>query len=163
MKISELITPERIVTTAEAGGKKRALELLSELLSEGGQQAGEKVSRNQVFSSMLSRERLGSTAIGSGVAIPHGRIENLDKSIGAFIRLREPVDFDATDGGPVDMLFALMVPSECAEEHLNALAALARMFSEADFCDRLRQCQEPEDVFELIKHSDESSQQRASA
>lgn len=158
MKISDLIVPERILTTAEAGGKKRALEILSELLAKGGP----ALNRKDVFSSMISRERLGSTAIGSGVAIPHGRIEGLDSSLGAFVRLREPVDFDATDGGPVDMLFALIVPSRCAEEHLNALAALAQMFSRADVCDRLREAESPEAVYRLVEAFEQDAD-RASA
>jgi len=155
MNISDLIAPERIDTHAQAGGKKRALEILSELLANGSQ----PLSRGQVFSSMISRERLGSTAIGSGVAIPHGRIEGLDYSIGAFVRLEDPVDFDATDGGPVDMLFALLVPTECAEEHLNALAALARLFSQAEFCDHLRQAENAQAVYELLMAADKDRNQ----
>ncbi|MCP1726072.1 PTS system nitrogen regulatory IIA component [Natronospira proteinivora] len=155
MKISDLIAPERIDAHTQAGGKKRALEILSELLAKDAQ----ALNRGQVFSSMISRERLGSTAIGSGVAIPHGRIEGLNYSIGAFIRLDEPVDFDATDGGPVDMLFALLVPTHCAEEHLNALAALAQLFSQAEFCDRLRQADNAETVYELLIQADKDQTQ----
>lgn len=155
MKISDLIAPERILTAADAGGKKRALEILSELLAT----SGPSLNRNQVFSSMISRERLGSTAIGSGVAIPHGRIEGLENSLGAFIHLREPVDFDATDGGPVDMLFALIVPSRCAEEHLNALASLAQMFSRAELCDRLREADNADTVYQLVRDFEAESQQ----
>ncbi|MEA5444875.1 PTS IIA-like nitrogen regulatory protein PtsN [Gammaproteobacteria bacterium AB-CW1] len=155
MKISELLAPERIRIAAEAGGKKRALEILSELLADTSQD----LSRNQVFTSMLGRERLGSTAIGSGIAIPHGRIEGLEESIGAFIRLQDAVDFDAADGAPVDMLFALIVPSQCAEEHLNALAALAHMFSHADFCDMLRKAEGPEDICKLLRGFETEAQQ----
>jgi len=150
MNISDLITLRQIDGDAQATGKKRALERLSELLSA----QDESLSHGQVFSSMISRERLGSTAIGSGVAIPHGRIEGLEKSIGAFVRLREPVDFDSADGGGVDMLFALLVPSQCAEEHLKALAALARLFSQADFCDHLREAEGNERLYELLIEAD---------
>jgi nitrogen PTS system EIIA component len=158
MNISDLIAPERIATVQEVGGKKRALEMLSELLAS----SGSELSRGEVFTSMINRERLGSTAIGSGVAIPHGRIEGLRNSLGAFIRLGEPVDFDATDGNPVDMMFALIVPAQCAEEHLNALASLAHMFSQADLCDRLRQAEDTQAIHRLLLASD-ADRQHASA
>ncbi|MDQ2069541.1 PTS IIA-like nitrogen regulatory protein PtsN [Natronospira bacteriovora] len=159
MTIRDLIAPERISTATEVGGKKRALEMLSDLLAS----SGEELSRGEIFTSMINRERLGSTAIGSGVAIPHGRIEGLRNSMGAFIRLQDPIDFDATDGAPVDMMFALIVPTQCAEEHLNALAALARMFSRSDLCDQLRLAESPDAIYELLISSEADDQQQATA
>lgn len=158
MHISDLITPRQIDPDARAGGKKRALEMLSELLAAQDDRLG----RGQVFDSIINRERLGSTAIGAGVAIPHGRIEGLERSLGAFIRLQEPVDFDATDGGPVDMLFALVVPSQCAEEHLAALAELARKFSDPALCQALRAAENGEQIHELlIRHDPDHDRESA--
>lgn len=158
MQIRDLINPEQIDPDAHATGKKRALETLSGLLAERDPGLG----RGQVFDSILSRERLGSTAVGAGVAIPHGRIEGLEHSLGAFIRLQDPVDFDASDGGPVDLLFALVVPSQCAEEHLAILATLAERFSDASLCAALREARDRDQIYELLVGNDPDAA-RASA
>ena len=158
MQIRDLINPGQIEPDAQASGKKRALETLSALLADRDPSLG----RGQVFDSILSRERLGSTAIGAGVAIPHGRIEGLENSLGAFIRLQEAVDFDASDGGPVDLLFALVVPSQCAEEHLAILATLAERFSDASLCTALREAEDRQRIYELLTGNDPDTA-RASA
>jgi PTS system nitrogen regulatory IIA component len=159
MQISELINSGRVAVDVAAGGKKRALEILSDLLASGDH----RLTRGEIFSSMINRERLGSTGIGAGVAIPHGRIEGLDRSLGAFIRLSEPVDFDATDSAPVDMMFALIVPSRCAEEHLNALAALAEMFANRDLCEALRDAPDQASIYKLLVSDPEQATRRHSA
>lgn len=130
--IAELLPVENIVIDLEASSKKRVFEQAG-LLFENHQGIG----RSEVFDSLFSRERLGSTGLGQGIAIPHGRIRGLKKAAGAFIRLSTPVAFDAPDGKPVDMLFVLLVPEQANEHHLQLLSELAQMFSDSGFRDRL--------------------------
>lgn len=134
MHIAELLTAERVACGAPSASKKRVLEQLSALIA-GGQQALNAV---DVFDSLLARERLGSTGLGHGVAIPHGRVKNGTATVGAFIKLQKPIDFDAVDGEPVDLLFGLLVPEQSTQEHLQLLAQLAEMFSDAAFVASLR-------------------------
>jgi len=133
MHIGELLTTERILSDAEIGSKKRALEALSELLSQNAE-----LSSHEIFDSLLARERLGSTGLGRGVAIPHGRISGLKQTQAAFIKLTRGIDFDAPDQQPVDLLFALLVPETCTDEHLETLAKLAQLFSEQATVQQIR-------------------------
>ncbi|MCW9023603.1 MAG: PTS IIA-like nitrogen regulatory protein PtsN [Gammaproteobacteria bacterium] len=147
MQLTDLLTEERIACHVEAHSKKRALEEISELLSVDQQY----LSSADIFESLLSRERLGSTGIGYGVAIPHGRLKNSDHTSGAFIQLKDGVDFDSIDQNPVDLLFALVVPEESTEDHLQTLAELANMFNDEEFRKHLRQAETAQDLFQLIK------------
>ncbi|OBS09114.1 PTS IIA-like nitrogen regulatory protein PtsN [Acidihalobacter prosperus] len=133
MQIGELLTTERILSGADIHSKKRALEALSELLAQGGQ-----VSSHEVFDTLLARERLGSTGLGHGVAIPHGRMTGLKETQAAFIKLSGGIDFDAPDQQPVDLLFALLVPEDSASEHLETLSRLAQLFSDPVAVQQLR-------------------------
>lgn len=146
MQISDILTPERIACDAEAGSKKRALELLSALVAEGDP----TLSRDGVFDCLLARERLGSTGLGEGVAIPHCRSANVTRAIGAFLRLRTGASFDAPDNKPVDLLFALLVPEVSTDEHLQILSQLAEIFSDASLRARLREASSPETIFAMI-------------
>ena len=134
MQVAELLDLDRISCNTQSASKKRVLEQLSRLLAV----KQEKLSQNQVFDSLLSRERLGSTGLGHGVAIPHGRLKESNTTLAAFIKLQQGVDFDASDNQPVDLLFALLVPEEATEEHLQLLAQLARMFSDEELVKQLR-------------------------
>ncbi|MDH5785836.1 MAG: PTS IIA-like nitrogen regulatory protein PtsN [Chromatiales bacterium] len=134
MQVAELLDIEHISCNTQSASKKRALEQLSQLLAAN--QAS--LSQNEIFDSLLSRERLGSTGLGHGVAIPHGRVKEVSKTLAAFIKLQEGIDFDASDNQPVDLLFALLVPEEATEEHLQLLAQLARMFSDDKLVEQLR-------------------------
>ncbi len=134
MQVAELLDLDRISCNTQSASKKRVLEQLSQLLAANQ----ETLSQNQVFDSLLSRERLGSTGLGHGVAIPHGRMKESDNTLAAFIKLQQGVDFDASDNQPVDLLFALLVPEEATEEHLQLLAQLARMFSDEALVQQLR-------------------------
>ena len=89
---------------------------------------------------MLAREKLGSTAMGEGIALPHCRLRDCEEAVGVLITLAKPLPFDAPDNGDVDLVFALVVPQEATQEHLNILADLARLFSQQAFCDALRDC-----------------------
>jgi mannitol/fructose-specific phosphotransferase system IIA component (Ntr-type) len=99
-----------------------------------------------IFDSLLNRERLGSTGLGTGVAIPHGRMTGIDAPVGAIITLKNGVDYDAVDHQPVDLLFALVVPEASTDEHLQILATLARMFSDRKLCENLRASQDAEQL-----------------
>ncbi len=148
MRIPDLLSAERVVCCAQTASKKRVLEQLSELIAAGQQD----LSPTEVFDSLLARERLGSTGLGHGVAIPHGRVKNGTHTIGAFVRLQQGIDFDAVDGEPVDLLFGLLVPEESTSEHLQLLAQLAEMFSDTGFVARLRQADASEPLFDLIRN-----------
>jgi len=130
--ISELLPPSNVVIDLDASSKKRVFEQAG-LLFENNH----GIARSVVFDSLFSRERLGSTGLGQGVAIPHGRIKGLKDAAGAFLRLATPVQFDAPDGRPVNMLFVLLVPEQANERHLQLLSELAQMFSDRDFPDQL--------------------------
>ena len=146
MQVTDLITADRIDCNVEASSKKRALEALSKLISD----SEDTISTNDVFDSLLARERLGATGVGYGVAIPHGRLKNTTQTLGAFVKLNQGVDFDAADRQPVDLLFALLVPEESTDEHLKALAALANMFSDSSFRDRLRNASNKDEIIALL-------------
>lgn len=132
--IAELLPPSNVVIDLDASSKKRVFEQAG-LLFENNQ----GIARSVVFDSLFSRERLGSTGLGQGIAIPHGRIKGLKEAAGAFLRLAAPVQFDAPDGRPVTMLFVLLVPEQANERHLQILSELAQMFSDPGFRDQLMQ------------------------
>lgn len=154
MQFTDLITPERVACNVDASSKKRALEELSELISKNQ----DRVTSSNVFDSLLARERLGGTGVGYGVAIPHGRLKNSAHTIGAFIKLNSGVDFDAADNQPVDLLFALLVPEDSTEEHLQILALLAAMFNDDAFCEKLRNTSSPEELHKLMMDWAQSQQ-----
>ncbi|MDH5180614.1 MAG: PTS IIA-like nitrogen regulatory protein PtsN [Gammaproteobacteria bacterium] len=147
MQLTELIPLERIACNVGANSKKRALEELSELIagSEG------RITSSEVFDSLLNRERLGGTGVGHGVAIPHGRLKNGTITLGALIKLDHAIDYDAIDNQPVDLLFAMVVPEESTEEHLQALAKIAAMFNDAGMREQMRSAKSPVDLHELVR------------
>ena len=137
MNITDLLTPERVLCQDNVGSKKRLLEQLSELLA--GSSPG--LSQQEIFDALLNREKLGSTGLGKGVAIPHGRMATLEQPVCSFIKLQTPVDFDASDGQAVDLVFTLLVPEDSTEEHLQVLSTIAEIFSNTDICSALRACE----------------------
>jgi len=126
--IAKLLPPSNIVLDVEVSSKKRMFEQVG-LLFENHQ----GVARGLVFDSLFARERLGSTGLGQGVAIPHGRIKGLREPVGGFLRLKTPVPFDAPDGRPVNLVFVLLVPEQATEQHLEILSELAQMLSDREF------------------------------
>ncbi len=157
MDINQLITPERVQCISDINSKKRALESLSNILSSGV--AGSDPT--DIFHQLIERERLGSTGLGHGVALPHGRIathvsgndiESIADftTLGCFIKLNQGIDFDSPDHKPVDLLFGLLVPAHCTDEHLQILAGLAKMFSDINFCEQLRQSQTSDELYTLF-------------
>lgn len=147
MQLTDLIPPERIACNVDANSKKRVLEQLSELIASGD----DSLTSMEVFDSLLNRERLGGTGLGHGVAIPHGRLQNGTVTLGALIKLDHPVDFDAIDRQPVDLLFAMVVPEESTDEHLQTLAKIASMFNDEAMRDNLRSAATASDLFTLIQ------------
>jgi PTS system nitrogen regulatory IIA component len=146
MNITDLLDPERIVCCVNAGSKKRVLEKLAALLAENASQ----ISKNDIFDALINREKLGSTGLGRGVAIPHGRMPSLTTPLCAFIKIDEPVEFDASDGQPVDLVFALLVPEESTEEHLQVLSTIAEIFSNPVICTALRGCETGQGILERL-------------
>ncbi len=144
MDIQALITPKRTLCGVEGGSKKRALELLANTIA----QDVPGIDAEDLFRRLIARERLGSTGIGHGIAIPHCRAENCTGTLGALITLAEPVDFDAIDSQPVDILFAMLVPEEAHDEHLQNLAALAGALSNSDFREKLRAATSDQQLYE---------------
>ncbi len=147
MQVSQLLELDRISCDNPAASKKRVLEQLSELISQGEN----ALNQNQIFDSLLSRERLGSTGLGRGVAIPHARMKDNDRTIAALLRLEHGVDFDAIDGQPVDLVFALLVPEQATEEHLQLLAQLAEMFSDKELVEHLRDSSDSQHLLNTLR------------
>ena len=144
MNIQTLISPKRTLCGIEGGSKKRALELLANTIA----QDVPDIDAEDLFRRLIARERLGSTGIGHGIAIPHCRVEKCSGTVGALITLAEAVDFDAIDSQPVDILFAMLVPEEAHDEHLQNLAALAGALSDAAFREKLRSATTDQELYQ---------------
>lgn len=143
---ADLICVERTMINLELASKKRALETLSQLLAS----SQPNLTTEEVFTCLLKRERLGSTSVGLGVALPHGRQEGLEKATGAFITLAAPVDYQALDEQPVNMLFAMLVPEDASQEHLDTLTELANTFTDADYVEKLQRAESNEAAHQLL-------------
>lgn len=133
--------------------KKRALEIISELAAKQL-----NLSPQVVFDAVLTRERMGSTGIGNGIAIPHGKLEeDTLRAVGVFIRLEQPIAFDAIDNQPVDLLFALLVPAEQCKTHLHTLALVAKRLGDKTVCRRLRAAQSDEELYAIMTETEAES------
>lgn len=146
MQLSTILTPERTLFGAPGSSKKRVLENIASFICEDVS----TLDSLKLFDKLVERERLGSTGLGNGIAIPHCRVKNCTSVIGTLVKLNDPVDFDAIDGQRVDLLFVLLVPEEAHEEHLNALAKLAELFSQQALCDQLRQSGSNEALYQSV-------------
>lgn len=146
MHLIDLLSPSRVRVGVSVTSKKRLLETLAGLLAEDHDDAFER----QIFDSLCDREKLGSTGLGQGIAIPHGRTAGLNTAIGAVVRLAEPIDFGAGDGQPVDLLFALAVPEHFTDQHLQLLSQLAEMFGDSTFAGHLRAAENSEELLGLL-------------
>lgn len=148
MSTNNAIKPDIAVCRESVTSKKRALEKLSEYLAKCDPTLPDTV----IFDKLLERERLGSTGLGGGVAIPHCRLAEARHAVVALMTLANPVDFDSRDKKPVDILFALIVPEDCNEMHLKILASAAEMFSDPKFCQSLRSCDNDEELRKLSEN-----------
>jgi len=149
LTIDNILAPELTLCRVPASSKKRVLEFIAEQIS----QQDNALSDTQIFNNLVARERLGSTGIGQGIAIPHCRLEGLDHVIGVLLTLEEAIEYDAIDNQPVDLVFALIVPKEATSEHLELLSQLAEKFNERSFCERLRQCDSAMDLYNQMTSS----------
>ncbi len=143
--LENLLTPERTACQVPGLSKKRLFETLARIISDDQL----SLTYDEVFSQLINREKLGSTGLGQGIAIPHSRIGNCTQPIGTLLTLAEPIDFDAPDGEPVDLVFALLVPEEATQQHLDTLAQIARLFSQPDYCAALRASADNAALFDL--------------
>ncbi|MFV1992392.1 MAG: PTS sugar transporter subunit IIA [Acidiferrobacterales bacterium] len=146
MQLQELISPERIEFSMPVTSKKRLLEQLSTLMhaDEPG------LDEYAAFQSLLDRERLGSTGIGHGVALPHGRLKGLDKAIGAFATLEKEVEYDAIDHEPIKMVFALLVPEHATEDHLQLLARIATVLNNDETRANILGAKNKEEIYQYL-------------
>lgn len=143
MQIQSFLSSRRTLCGAEGGSKKRALELIANLIAEDIP----TLNSDEIFLSLIAREKLGATGLGNGIAIPHCRIKNCIGTVGAVIKLNSAVDFDSIDGKPVDLIFALIAPEEAHEEHLQTLAVLAEKLSSEEYIKQLRSSESSEALY----------------
>ena len=146
MKFGNLIKIDQIQLNSNASSKKKALDTISQIVAG----SYPEYSSNKIFETLIERERLGSTGIGHGVALPHGRLTECTDTIGVFITLSEGVDYDAIDKEPVKLLFALLVPENSTEEHLKILARLAEFFRQKENRQILENATSSETVYNIL-------------
>jgi PTS system nitrogen regulatory IIA component len=151
MELIELIDSDSIVANLRVTSKKQALQDLA-------RRAGEitEVDERKIFDVLMERERLGTTGVGSGIAIPHGKLSNLEKIYGVFARLEKPVDFQAIDDRPVDLIFVLLAPEGAGADHLKALARVSRLLRDDDICKKLRATSESDALYGILSEPQES-------
>ena len=141
--MDSILTPERTIKSAPATSKKKVLEFLGSFIAEHIPES----SSDDIYERLLNRERMGSTGIGEGIAIPHCRLKQCNDTFGVLMQLDTPVDFDAIDRQPVDLIFALLVPEEANDEHLKTLSMLAGKFSNPDYREALRKSPDSAQLF----------------
>ena len=146
MELADILTPERVVVDVTASSKKSLLEKAAQLLAN----AADSADARDIFESLCQRERLGSTGLGNGVAIPHGRVQDQASVAGALIRLQRGIDFDSPDSEKVDLFFALAVPSECTDAHLKLLASIAQRFGDSNQREAFRTAETASQLHKLI-------------
>jgi nitrogen PTS system EIIA component len=143
--ISKSLPAENVILDADSTSKKRVFERVG-ILFENTRQ----IARSQVFDSLFAREKLGSTGLGQGVAIPHGRIKGLRDAVAAFVKTQAPIPFDAPDGQAVNLIFVLLVPERATDLHLQLLGELAQMFSDTQFRNHLLACEDSAGIYQLF-------------
>jgi PTS system nitrogen regulatory IIA component len=151
MKLSELLTPECIISDLKARDKKGALEELSQIITE----QEPTLKKGSLLQILLERERLGSTGIGEGIALPHGKVKKLKRLVVSFGRSIEGLGFDSVDEQPAYLLFLLVAPENSAGMHLQALAKISRMLKDSNFRQRLMQAKSREEIYQIIINKDE--------
>ena len=145
MEISELIGPQSVIAHLRVTSKKQSLQ---ELARKAAEVTG--ASERAIFDVLLERERLGTTGVGNGIAIPHGKLPGLARLYGLFARLDKPIDFEAIDGKPVDLIFLLLAPDGAGADHLKALARVSRLLRDRKVCEKLRGSDKPEAIYALL-------------
>jgi nitrogen PTS system EIIA component len=148
MPLTDLLTPQAVMPALKVNSKKQALQ---ELAARAAALCGR--SEREVLDVLAQRERLGSTGIGNGIAIPHGKLPKLERLFGVFARLDRPVDFEALDGQPVDLLFLLLAPEAAGADHLKALARVARLLRDPEVARKLRESRDAEAIYAVLTSS----------
>lgn len=146
MKLQNILTQDCTYSSVDITSKKRILEKICSI-------AATKIptlDQHQLLDSLMERERMGSTGIGNGIAIPHGRLSDTSKVIAIFLTTEQPIDFNAIDNRPVDIFIALFVPQDCCDEHLSTLKSIAKLFSDKNTGKLVRKCTDNRELFELI-------------
>jgi PTS system nitrogen regulatory IIA component len=143
--LSHILTPERTVCHAPGPSKKRLFETIAKLVCVNEP----SLHYDDILDHLITREKLGSTALGHGIAIPHCRVGNCTQPLGALLSLNTPILFDAPDDKPVDILFVLLAPKEASQQHLDILANIARLFSQRRFCERLRAARDNSTLYKV--------------
>ena len=147
MDLSDLLAPDAVFGALKANGKKQALQ---ELAARAATLTG--LPERDIFDTLQQRERLGSTGVGHGVAIPHGRMSGLTKIFGLFAHLDRPIDFEALDDEPVDLVFLLLAPESAGADHLKALARIARLLRDPATASKLRSLSDPAALYAVLTH-----------
>lgn len=150
MELSELLTSDSIIADLRVTSKKQALQELARHVSKVAE-----LHERAVFDLLIERERLGTTGVGNGIAIPHGKFPNLDRLYGLFARLEKPIDFHAIDDQPVDIIFLLLAPESAGADHLKALARVSRLLRDKSVCEKLRGTDNSEALYALLTESAE--------
>ena len=145
MPLNDLVAHNAIIPALKVNGKK---QLLQELAAKAAELSGQN--ERTIFEILLQREKLGSTGVGNGIAIPHGKLPKLGKLFGLFARLDRPVDFEALDGQPVDLVFLLLAPEGAGADHLKALARVARLLRDSDVARKLRDSRDAEALYSVL-------------
>lgn len=145
MKLKNVLKLDCTKSAVQCSSKKRALEIISELAADESGQNEQKL-----FESILNREKMGSTGIGNGIAIPHGRIVNSNQPIAVLLQCEHPIDFEAIDNQPVDILFAFLVPEDQCKEHLKTLSYIVEKLSDKQICRRLRNACSDQELYDII-------------
>lgn len=145
MEIADLVKPDHVVAKLRATSKKQALQ---DLARRAANITGQ--SERAIFSVLMKRERLGTTGVGNGIAIPHGKLPTLDRLYGLFARLEHPIDFDSIDDRPVDLVFLLLAPESSGADHLKALARVSRLLRDKTACEKLRGTDDSEALYALL-------------
>ena len=156
MEIKELLSPDAVVPHLKVTSKK---QLLQEVSARAAQLTG--LSERRIFETLHERERLGSTGMGQGIAIPHGRIPGIEKMTGLFAQLDHPVDFDAMDDQPVDLVFLLLAPEGAGADHLKALARVSRVLRNQAVCEKLRAAANSAALYALLTEPSSANSQAA--
>jgi len=150
MTISALLSPKSIFVDTEITSKKKLLELIANIVADRTQ-----LPESVIYNNLLNRERLGSTGLGNGFAVPHARLENLDHTLGFFFRLNEPINFESPDNIPVDLVFTIVIPEEATEEHLIILSSLAGIFSRPEICEAIRAASDRDEIGQIIQSAEQ--------
>jgi len=145
MTLTDLVAPQAVIPSLKVNNKKQALQEIAAKAAA----ISERPERD-IFDVLMQREKLGSTAIGNGIAIPHGKLAKLNRLVGMFARLDRPIDFDALDGQPVDLIFVLLAPEGAGADHLKALARIARMLRDHELANKLRDARDAEAIYALL-------------